>query len=117
MNKKPRNKYTPVNSMVRSTQSGHFTKNSMVKIELSLPVLCVTKIVTWKCIVGDSTTGRYDMIIGRDILTKLGIDLKYSTNNIDCGKGPHQGYTAPMENLNDYESEPIKRKMRLFLEE
>ena len=49
--------------------------NSMVKVELYLPVFSTTKIVTCKCLVDDSTSGRYNMIIGRDILTKLGIYL------------------------------------------
>ena len=46
------------------------------------PVLSATKIMTWKCHVDDSTAGRYDMIIHRDQLTKLGKVLKFSTDTI-----------------------------------
>ena len=69
-----------------STKVGNFTNNSVVKVELSLPVLSATKIVTWKCPVDDSTAGRYDMIIDRVLLTKLGIDLKKYTNTIEYGE-------------------------------
>ena len=34
------------------------------------------KIVMWKFHVDKSTAGRYDMIIFRDLLTNLGIDIK-----------------------------------------
>ena len=35
------------------------------------------KIVTWKCHVDESTNGRYNMILGRDLLTALVMDLKF----------------------------------------
>ena len=73
----------------------------MVNIYFSLPVLSVTKIVAWEFQVDDSTAGRYTRIISRDLLPKLGIDLKVSTNTIECGKGPYQGCTTLMENLYD----------------
>ena len=75
----------------------------MDKVELSLPVLSSTKIVICNCHVDYSTAGIYDMIICRDLLTKPGIDLKYSTSIIDFGEGTYQGCTTPMENLNDYD--------------
>ena len=66
--------------MKRSTQTGNYTSNSMVTLEFSSPELIATKIVTWKCHVDDSTAGSYDMILSRDLLTKLGIDIKLSMN-------------------------------------
>ena len=65
----------------------------------------------------DSTTGQYDMIIGRDLLTNLGIYLKVYKNSIDCGEGTYQGCTSPMINLDNYDSELVNRKMRPFLYE
>ena len=47
----------------------------------------------------DSTEDRYDMIIGMDLLTKLGIDINISMNTIDSGKGTHQGFKTPTANL------------------
>ena len=41
------------------------------------------------------------MILGRDILTALGLDLKFSENIIiGCG-GPHEGCSAPMIDLSN----------------
>ena len=90
--------------------------NEMVKLQLYLPVLSATKTVTWKYHVDDSTAGRYNMIISRYLLTKLGIDLKFSTNTIQCSKGSYQGCTTPMVNLDYYDFEPINIKMCTFLE-
>ena len=88
----------------------------MLKLEFSLSVLSVTKILTWKCHVDESTTGRYGMIIGRDLLTKLGIHLKFSTNAIECDKGPYQGCKTTMVKLYAYDFKPTNINMRIFLE-
>ena len=85
--------------MKRITQTGNYTSNSMVTLEFSSPELIATKIVTWKCHVDDSTAGSYDMILSRDLLTKLGIDINISMNTIDSGKGTHQGFKTPTANL------------------
>ena len=89
----------------------------MVKLEFYLPVLRATKIVTWKYHVDDSTAGRYDMIISRDLLNKIGIDLKCSKNTIEYIKGPYQGCTTPMVNIDYYEFELINIEMCPFSEE
>ena len=65
----------------------------------------------------DSTAGRYDMIIVKKLFTKLGIDLKFSTNTIECGEELYKECKTLMENLNDYDFEPINRKMRSFSQE
>ena len=39
----------------------------------------------------ESTNGRYDMILGRDLLAKLVLDLKFSENIIVGGKGSCEG--------------------------
>ena len=53
-------------------------------------------IVTCKYHVDESTNGRYDMILGRDPLISLVLDLKFSDNVIIGGKGPYEGFSAPM---------------------
>ena len=50
-----------------------------------------------------ATTGRYDMILGRDLLTVLGLDLIFSKNIILGGEGPKKGCSAPMVGVNNYE--------------
>ena len=42
------------------------------------------------------------MIIGRDLLNTLGLDLKFSGNTIIGGKGPYEGCSAPMVDLSNY---------------
>ena len=64
------------------TQSGKLTTSKKAKVDFCLPELSATKIVTWKCHVDESTNGRYDIILGRDLLTALGPYLKFSTNVI-----------------------------------
>ena len=51
------------------TQAGNITTNHNVKVYFTLPKLSVMNVVTWECHVDDSNKGRYDMILGLDILT------------------------------------------------
>ena len=66
------------------TQAGKFTTSKKVNIDFFLPEFSATKIVTWKCHIDDSTNVIYDTILGRDLLTALGLDLKFSKNVILC---------------------------------
>ena len=46
--------------------------------------------------------GRYNMILGRALLTELGLNLKLSEHVIKADGGPLKGLTAPMVNLGAY---------------
>ena len=48
---------------------------------------------------GKSTKGRYDIILGIDILTALGLSLKLSKDVIEAGDGTFKGSTVPMIDL------------------
>ena len=61
---------------------GSIPTNSKVKIDFTLTELSATKIVIWNCHVDDSAKGRYDMILGRNILKALGLNLKFSDHVI-----------------------------------
>ena len=63
-------------------QAGKFTTSKKVNVDFCLSEFSTTEIVTWKCHVDESTNGRYDMILGRDLLTTLRPDLKFSENTI-----------------------------------
>ena len=39
----------------------------------------------------ESAEGRYDMILGRDLLDDLGLDLKFYERTIIVGGGPYEG--------------------------
>ena len=43
------------------------------------------------------------MIPGIDLLTTLGLDLKFSGNIIIGGVGPYEGCSAPMVDLSNYD--------------
>ena len=85
------------------TQAKIITINLTVELYFTLPELSTTKIVTCNCHVDDSTKGRYDMILGRNILTNLGLNIKCSYPIIEAYYGPFKGSTAPMVDLVMYE--------------
>ena len=60
------------------------------------------QIVTYKCHVDESTNSRYNMILGRDLLTALVLTLKFSENFICGGEGPYKGCSEPMVDVNNY---------------
>ena len=88
------------------TQAGNFTTSTKVNVEFCLPEFGATKIVTWKCHISKSTNSRYDMILGRDLLTNLGLDLKFSENIILGGDGPFKGCSTPMVDASTYYFKP-----------
>ena len=51
------------------TKAGSINTNLEVNIYFTLPELSATKIVTYIYHVDDSAKGRYDIILGRDLLT------------------------------------------------
>ena len=59
-------------------QAGKFTTSNKVNIDLCLPEFIATKIVSWKCDMDNTTNSRYDMILGRYLITTLIMDLEFS---------------------------------------
>ena len=53
------------------TQAGKYTTSKIVNVHFCLPELSVTKIVTLKCLVNESTERRYNMILGRYVITAM----------------------------------------------
>ena len=58
-----------------------------VNVDFCLPEFTETKIVTCECNVDESTNSRYDMILGRDLITAPGLDIKFYENAIIGGEG------------------------------
>ena len=73
------------------TQAGNFKTSKKVNVEFYLPEFSVTKMVTFKCHMYDYTEGRYNKILGRDLLTTLGSDLHFSDCIMIGDKGPYEG--------------------------
>ena len=59
--------------------------------------------MTWYCHVNDFAKGWYGMILGRDLLTALGLNLKLSEHVTKSDYGPFKGSSAPMLDLVTYE--------------
>ena len=70
-------------------QVGNFMTSKKVNIDFFLPEFSATKILMWKCHVDESTNSGYDMILGRDLLTSLGLYVKFSDNVIIGVEGPY----------------------------
>ena len=83
-------------------KAGNITTNINVEVEFTLPEPRAMNVVTWKCPVNDSTEVRYDIILGRDILTELGLNLKFFDHVIKAYDGNFKGYTEPMAGLGTY---------------
>ena len=57
-------------------QVGNITTSIKVKVDFTLTELSATDVVTWSFHVDDFAKGRYNMILGQDLLTELGLNLK-----------------------------------------
>ena len=58
------------------TAAGTFTTTKTCKTQFSLPELHDKRLIQWECHVTNQPFN-YDMIIGRDLLTELGIDFSF----------------------------------------
>ena len=72
------------------------------KIDFTLPDFSAKIIEMWECHVDESTKGRYNMILGRDILTELGLSLKFSEHVTIWGDGPLKCSASPMVDFVTY---------------
>ena len=65
-----------------STKAGNFQTTHKCKIEFTLPEFHPGREIEWNVYVDESPPLKYDMIIGRDLLMHLGIDLIFSKAEI-----------------------------------
>ena len=79
-----------------NTKADNITTNLKVKVNFTLPKISATNIVIWKCHIDKSTASRYKIILGRDLLVALGLDLKCYENVVVGSEGPYEGCSAPM---------------------
>ena len=62
-----------------NTKAGIFETNKSCKVQFALPEFDTQKLIEWKMHVDDSTTSNlYDMIIGTDLMTELGITINFA---------------------------------------
>ena len=91
-------------------QSGKFTTPKKANVDFCLLEFSTTKIMTWKFHVDECTNCRYYMILGKDLFTALGLDLKFPENIILGGEGPYKGCSAPMVGVSNYDFNIITAK-------
>ena len=77
--------------------------NMKVKIDFTLTRLSAKKTVKRNCHMNDSAKGRYDMILGRYLLTDLGLNLNFFDQLIEEYYGYFKGSTAPMVDMGNDE--------------
>ena len=74
-----------------------------MNIDFCHPEFSAMEIVTWKCHLYESTNGRYKIILGRYLLTTLGLDLKFYENVIIGGDRPYKGCLTHMVDVSNYD--------------
>jgi hypothetical protein len=80
------------------TMGGNFVTRQKRQIQFRLTEFNTSKIVTWPCHIDETTnrkTAQYDMIIGTDLMTALGIVINFSTNKMSW-----EGVDIPMRPKN-----------------
>ena len=77
-------KKTSCSATTWTTKAGSFKTDRKVNCQFTLPEFHQGKDIAWTMYVDESDTrlNSYDMIIGRDLLTELGIDLLFSSGQM-----------------------------------
>ena len=65
----------------------------------------------WKFHAEESINSGYDMILVRDLLTELGLDIKFSDNTIIGGEVLYEGYLSTMVDISNYDFKYITDKI------
>jgi len=84
-----------------STKAGTFQTNRKCKVNFTLPAFHAKRQINWNCYVDETPNqeAHYDMIIGRDVLLDVGIDLIFSKKEMvwDNASVPMQSITNMTE--------------------
>ena len=74
------------------TKAGTFSTSYVANVQMTLPELDPLKNVHWQVHVNDAaSTGRYDVILGQDLLCELGLVLDFGKAEIRCDEVSYQG--------------------------
>ena len=95
--KKLRVKKSSKSKTVWTTPGGAMKTSSTVKAQFTMPELQDDKLIEWDLHVADNL-GDYDMIIGRDTLEFLKIDLLFSNHTVEWGTAtmPYSRMAMPL---------------------
>ena len=75
-------KTTPASAVQFLTAAGTYTSQGIVQLQFSMPELNHDRVIDWKFHVADNL-GAYDLIIGRDLMQELPINLHFDTMEIE----------------------------------
>ena len=97
-----------------TTKSGTFTTTRKCRINFTIPSLHKHREITWNCYIDDrhSSTSPYDLIIGRDLMHEIGIDIRFSTAEITWDKA-----SIPMQPPHKFENMDKFEQELLFMED
>ena len=97
--KKLRTKNSTQGTTTWSTPAGELKTSQKVKVQFTIPELQEKRLLEWNVHVAEDM-GAYDMIIGRDIMTFLGIDIRFSSRIVewDGREMPFKPSNATQEN-------------------
>ena len=89
---------TRSSSTVWATPAGDLTTSKKTKAVFTMPELCDDQVIEWPLHVADNM-GAYDMILGRDLLAFLGIDIRFSDRTVNYRERslPFKPYDATPE--------------------
>jgi hypothetical protein len=67
-----------------TTKAGNFSTHRKCEITFTLPALHKHRQITWNCNVDESNAKSisYDLIIGRDFMHEIGIDICFSADEV-----------------------------------
>lgn len=87
------------NPTMWKTSAGTFKTTKKVEVKMTLPELHSRRVITHKMYVCP-TAMHYDMIIGRDLLIDLGIDIQFSTKTVkwDHAEIPMKPQSGSLQN-------------------
>ena len=85
-----------------------------VNINFRLPEFSVTKIVTRKCNVDQSSKSRYSMITGRYLLMDSGMGMHFYRNIIEGGMEKYEVFTELIIGISSYHFKPLKKSHPFF---
>ncbi len=87
------------------TKGGLFSTNGICPIKFYLPEFSTQECIKWNFHIDNSkqiVKSRYDMIIGRDLLEQLPLDIKFSDQTLTW-----QEVTVPMKTINQLDNQNI----------
>ena len=77
-----KNKITKNKEITWKTPGGNFNTSKVIKAEFTMPEFHENKLIQWELHVAPDL-GSYDMIIGRDLLKFLKIDILFSKESVE----------------------------------